>query len=45
DDYQLLPLPVVAVRARRSTLWLSEKVLRRSPPLPEWVGRQVPIGV
>ena len=45
DDYQQLPLPVVAERARRSTLWLSENVLHRSPPLPEWVGRQVPIGV
>jgi sugar phosphate isomerase/epimerase len=37
DDYQQLPLNVVAQRARRSTLWLSEDVLHRSPPLPEWV--------
>ncbi|MDO8248526.1 MAG: sugar phosphate isomerase/epimerase [Rhodoferax sp.] len=37
DDYQQLPLNVVAERARRSTLWLSEDVLHRSPPLPEWV--------
>ncbi len=36
DDYQQLPLNVVAQRARRSTLWLSEDVLHRSPPLPEW---------
>ena len=36
DDYQQLPLDVVAQRARRSTLWLSEDVLHRSPPLPEW---------
>ena len=34
DDYQQLPLPVVAERARRSALWLSEDVLRRSTPLP-----------
>ncbi|MGA8784368.1 MAG: TIM barrel protein, partial [Polaromonas sp.] len=40
DDYQQLPLNVVADRARRSTLWLSENVLHRSSPLPEWVGRR-----
>lgn len=34
DDYQQLPLPVVAERARKSALWLSEDVLRRSTPLP-----------
>jgi sugar phosphate isomerase/epimerase len=34
DDYQQLPLPVVCERARRSALWLSEDVLRRSTPLP-----------
>ena len=34
DDYQQLPLPVVAERARSSALWLSEDVLRRSTPLP-----------
>ena len=39
DDYQQLPLDVVAERARRSTMWLSEDVLHRSPPLPEWVGQ------
>ena len=40
DDYQQLPLEVVAQRARRSTFWLSEHVLRQGPPLPHWV-RQV----
>jgi sugar phosphate isomerase/epimerase len=35
DDYQQLPLPMVAERARRSALWLAEDVLRRSTPLPE----------
>ena len=40
DDYQQLPLNVVANRARRSTLWLSEDVLRRSPPLPPWVAQR-----
>ena len=34
DDYQQMPLPVVASRARRSALWLSEDVLQRSAPLP-----------
>lgn len=34
DDYQQMPLPVVAQRARRSALWLGEDVLRRSVPLP-----------
>ncbi len=34
DDYQQMPLPVVAERARRSALWLGEDVLRRSVPLP-----------
>jgi sugar phosphate isomerase/epimerase len=34
DDYQQMPLPVVAERARRSALWLSEDVLQRSAPLP-----------
>ncbi len=34
DDYQQLPLPVVAERARRAALWLAEDVLRRSVPLP-----------
>ena len=40
DDYQQLPLDVVAERARRSTLWLSEDVLHRSPPLPPWVAQR-----
>ena len=34
DDYQQLPLPVVAERARRSAVWLGEDVLHRSVPLP-----------
>ncbi len=34
DDYQQLPLPMVAQRARRSALWLSEDVLHRPRPLP-----------
>jgi sugar phosphate isomerase/epimerase len=34
DDYQQLPLPLVAQRARASAQWLGEEVLRRSVPLP-----------
>ncbi|MBL0917174.1 MAG: sugar phosphate isomerase/epimerase [Hydrogenophaga sp.] len=34
DDYQQMPLDMVAERARRAALWLSEDVLRRSLPLP-----------
>ncbi|HSI48606.1 MAG TPA: sugar phosphate isomerase/epimerase family protein [Ideonella sp.] len=34
DDYQQMPLPTVAARARRSADWLTEGVLRRSVPLP-----------
>ncbi|MEO8808438.1 MAG: sugar phosphate isomerase/epimerase family protein [Burkholderiaceae bacterium] len=34
DDYQGIPLPVVAQRARRSAVWLSDDVLHRSLPLP-----------
>jgi sugar phosphate isomerase/epimerase len=34
DDYQQLPLDVVAERARKAALWLGEDVLRRSVPLP-----------
>jgi sugar phosphate isomerase/epimerase len=34
DDYQQLPLPTVAARARRSAEWLGEQVLRRAVPLP-----------
>lgn len=34
DDYQQMPLPLVAERGRRSALWLADDVLRRSVPLP-----------
>jgi sugar phosphate isomerase/epimerase len=34
DDYQQMPLPTVAARARRAALWLAEDVLRRAVPLP-----------
>jgi len=34
DDYQQMPLPMVAERGCRSALWLAEDVLRRSVPLP-----------
>ncbi|MEO8281248.1 MAG: sugar phosphate isomerase/epimerase, partial [Ideonella sp.] len=34
DDYQQLPLPVVARRAQRAAVWLCEDVLQRSVPLP-----------
>ena len=34
DDYQQLPLPLVAQRARASARWLGEEVLRRAAPLP-----------
>ena len=34
DDYQQMPLDVVAERARKTALWLGEDVLRRSVPLP-----------
>lgn len=37
DDYQQMPLPMVAQRARRSALWLGEDVLRRSVPLPNQI--------
>lgn len=37
DDYQQIPLPVVAQRARRSAEWLGEEVLRRSVPLPNQI--------
>jgi sugar phosphate isomerase/epimerase len=34
DDYQQLPLPMVAQRARASAEWLGEQVLSRAVPLP-----------
>lgn len=34
DDYQQMPLPTVAARARKSAIWLAEDVLRRGVPLP-----------
>ncbi len=34
DDYQQLPLPTVAQRARRSAMWLREDVLHQAVPLP-----------
>ena len=40
DDYQQLPLPVVAERARRAAVWLAEDVLQRSVPLAAAVPRQ-----
>ena len=36
DDYQQLPLHMVAERARQSALWLHQDVLHRSAPLPAW---------
>ena len=42
DDYQQLPLPTVAERARRSALWLGEEVLRRSVPLPNQMRLKAP---
>ena len=35
DDYQQMPLPTVAARARRCAIWLAEDVLRRAVPLPD----------
>ena len=37
DDYQQIPLETVALRARKSALWLGESVLRRSVPLPNQI--------
>lgn len=34
DDYVQMPLPMVAERAKRSALWLSDDVLRMPVPLP-----------
>ena len=42
DDYQQLPLPTVAARARKSAQWLAEDVLHRPLPLPEWTRRSRP---
>lgn len=36
DDYQQLPLEVVAKRGRRAALWLAEDVLHLPRPLPAW---------
>jgi sugar phosphate isomerase/epimerase len=36
DDYQQLPLDIVAERARKSATWLHQDVLHRSAPLPAW---------
>lgn len=37
EDYQQLPLDVVAQRARTSAMWLNDTVLRKPAPLPSWV--------
>ena len=37
DDYQQLPLPMVADRAWKSAQWLGEEVMRRSVPLPNQI--------
>ena len=42
DDYQQMPLPLVAQRARRSAEWLGEEVLRRSVPLPNRMTLRAP---
>lgn len=42
DDYQQLPLPVVAQRGRRSASWLAEDLLRRSTPLPNAIRLRQP---
>jgi sugar phosphate isomerase/epimerase len=42
DDYQQMPLPLVAQRARRSAEWLGEEVLRRSVPLPNRMRLRAP---
>ena len=43
DDYQQMPLPLVAQRARASAAWLGEEVLRRSVPLPNRMRLKSPI--
>jgi sugar phosphate isomerase/epimerase len=40
DDYQQMPLPTVAARARKSAIWLAEDVLRRAVPLPSQMRRR-----
>lgn len=42
DDYQQMPLPLVAQRARASAEWLGEEVLRRSVPLPNRMRLKTP---
>jgi sugar phosphate isomerase/epimerase len=42
DDYQQLPLPMVAERGRRSALWLAEDVLHLAPPLRTLAGAPRP---
>ena len=42
DDYQQLPLQVVAERACRSALWLAEDVLHLPRPLPAWAAAAAP---
>lgn len=42
DDYQQMPLPMVAERAQRAALWLAEDVLRRSVPLPNQMRLKAP---
>ncbi len=37
DDYQQLPLDIVAARARKCAQWLGEDVLKRSVPLPNQI--------
>ena len=41
DDYQQLPLDVVAQRARKSALWLREDVLHLPAPLPAWTRERI----
>jgi len=43
DDYQQIPLPDVARRARKAADWLGEGILRRSVPLPGLMRLQ-PVG-
>ncbi len=45
DDYQQMPLPMVAQRARASAVWLGEDVLRRSVPLPNRMRLKASAGV